>query len=339
MYGLEINNQEQPAPTPRLIQLSGINSGATFLIRSFRTTLGRSESNHIVIQDESVSRVHAIIEKNEDGTLIISDNQSRNGIAINGVKKEMSLIQSGDQISLGSIILKLELPRGRPLLVNSENLEGDTPAPQNRLVQKLNKRVLLYGGLGLVLIFVLMTNSESDSKSNSTSSQDSSVSSQTGIKLNVSDPPKPMSSANTNQANQIVDLTKGELEQDLERLSFLDGSVEDSEVHFRRGQREFFNKNYHRAINSLELAVSLNKGHPSASYYLQSAIHEAEKEASKNLEVGIKYFSSLQYKRAIYHFKQVQSLLSHKKDDPILKKCSEYIQIAEERLKAAELYP
>lgn len=337
MYGLEINNQEQPGSSPRLIQLSGSNSGATFLIRSFRTTLGRSESNHIVIQDESVSRVHAIIEKNEDGTLVILDNQSRNGIAINGIKKEMSLIQSGDQITLGSIVLKLEFPRAKPLLVNTENSEDLSPAPQARLGQKINKRILLYGGVGIVLIFVLLTNSESDS--NPTVSIDSVSTSQAGIKVNVSERPSLSSLGNKSEDNEMLDLTKSELEQELDRLSLLDGSVEDSEVHFRRGQREFFNKNYHRAISSLELAVSLNKGHPSASYYLQSAIHEAEKEASKNLEVGIKYFSSLQYKRAIYHFKQVQALLAHKKGDPIFKKCSEYIQIAEERLKAAELYP
>lgn len=336
MQGLVLESPDQLTTTPRLVQLSGVNSGASFLIRGFRTTIGRSESNHIVIQDESISRVHAIIEKNEDGTLVIVDNQSRNGIAVNGVKKEMSLIQTGDQISLGSIQLKLEAPKMSSLSVNSDFDKEPSSTPEIRKGIKINKRLIIYGGLALVLILVLV-NPDTDSKKET--AKEKSVSNKGQLKINVSPPPKLGGPPVLIQTDKVIDLAKSELDEEIERLSSLDGSIADSEVHFRRGQRDFFNKNYHRAINSLELAISLNRTHPSASYYLQAAIHEAEQEAAKNLEVGIKYFSSLQYKRAIYHFKQVQSLLVHKKEDPVLKKCSEYIRLSEERLKAAELYP
>jgi tetratricopeptide (TPR) repeat protein len=218
--------------------------------------------------------------------------------------------------------------------VNNQFDKEPSSAPEIRKGIKINKRVLIYGGLALVLI-LLLVNPDSK-KENDT---EKSASNKGDIKINVSAPPKFVGSSSSRNENEVVDLAKSELDEEIERLSSLDGSIADSEVHFRRGQRDFFNKNYHRAINSLELAISLNRSHPSASYYLQSAIHEAEQEASKNLEVGIKYFSALQYKRAIYHFKQVQSLLAHKKEDPVLKKCSEYIRLSEERLKAAELYP
>lgn len=336
MQGMVLDNPDQLTATPRLVQLSGANSGASFLIRGFRTTIGRSESNHIVIQDESVSRVHAIIEKNEDGTLIIVDNQSRNGIAVNGVKKEMSLVQAGDQITLGSVQLKLEAPKLSSLSVNNQFDKELSSGPEIRKGIRINKRILIYGGLALVLTLVLV-NPDSDSKKEN--DKEKAVSNPGQLKINVSPPPKLGGPPEATQQNKVIDLTKSELDEEIERLSSLDGSVADSEVHFRRGQRDFFNKNYHRAINSLELAISLNRTHPSASYYLQSAIHEAEREAAKNLEVGIKYFAALQYKRAIYHFKQVQSLLAHKKEDPVLKKCAEYIRLSEERLKVAELYP
>lgn len=334
MKPIVLDNQIETEALPALTQLSGTKRGSVFYLSSFRITLGRAESNHIMIADESVSRVHAIIEKNEDGTLVILDNRSRNGILINGVKTEAAILHPGDQISLGAISFKIHLPQNNQ--VANSNFSQEIPvadlSPPKRGV---NKRFLLYGGLGLVLVIVLVSNNMEDKKRPGQSEGSSKLS---NLKVDISAPPKiPLGK----EASQLlpIDLTKSPVEAELEKFIDLDVGVEDSEMHFRKGQREFFNKNYHRAISSLELALSLNRTHPSAGYYLQSAIHQAEGEASKNLEMGLKYFESLQYKRAIYHFKQVKSLLAHKPEDDLIKKCDEYIRLAEQRLKAAELYP
>jgi tetratricopeptide (TPR) repeat protein len=136
-----------------------------------------------------------------------------------------------------------------------------------------------------------------------------------------------------------LDPTVNPIESELEKLPWNDSGVTESEAYFKKGQREFFNKNYQRAINAFELALSLNQNHPAAAYYLSSAIHESEREASKNFETGLKYFEALQYRRAIYHFQQVQALLGHKPKDSALTEAEKYIRLSRQRLQAAELFP
>ena len=68
-------------------------------------------------------------------------------------------------------------------------------------------------------------------------------------------------------------------------------------------------------------------------------MHEAEKEAQKHYEMGLKYFSALQFKRAIYHFQQTQTLLAHKPNDPVVSEVEKQIKLARQRLQAAELFP
>lgn len=329
------DNQIQPDELPRLVQLSGLGKGMVFHLKSFRTTIGRSESNHIVINDESVSRVHAIIEKNEDGSLIILDNKSRNGMILNGKKVEAGVLSPGDEISLGAVSFQLAPPKNVDLM-SPDSADDILPKKKVGKVPTINRRILIYGGLGVFLtIFFLSDKQKERATSNGESPKNTVVN---GLKVEVSQPPKspPSSSADS---GMIIDPTKLPVQAELEELASLDSGVIDSEAHFRKGQREYFGKNFQRAISSFELALSLNRNHPAASYYLKAAIHESEEAASKNLEIALKYFETLQYKRAIYHFKQVRALLAHKSNDPILKKCDEYIGLAEQRLKAAELYP
>ena len=69
--------------------------------------IGRSPDNDIVISDreEDVSRVHALLKIENDGTIRISDLESRNGTTINGKRLQGSeevVITPGDEVRLGS---------------------------------------------------------------------------------------------------------------------------------------------------------------------------------------------------------------------------------------------
>ena len=57
------------------------------------------------------------------------------------------------------------------------------------------------------------------------------------------------------------------------------------------------------------------------------------------MELGVQYFESLQYSRAIYHFTEVVNLMSHRPTEPIVGEADRYIQQAKRRLQAAELFP
>lgn len=312
-------------------QLSGSGRGQVFQIQRQRTTLGRGENNQVIIQDESVSRLHAVIEQGEDGQFVIFDNQSRNGIRVNGKRTEAAVLQNGDEILIGSVAFR----------VSAQSPVDDNEVSQLSQVhmtsrRPLNKRLLLYGGAGVVLVAALLMNQSPEDKK----SADTQPGAVGGVpQVQISDAPTVMGDDPALRGNTVADVTRNPVEAELENLPWADAGITESETYFRRGQREYFNRNYHRAINSFQLALSLNKMHPAAGYYLKSAVHEAEKEAQKHYEMGLKYFSALQFKRAIYHFQQTQTLLAHKPNDPVISEVEKQIKLARQRLQAAELFP
>jgi pSer/pThr/pTyr-binding forkhead associated (FHA) protein len=71
--------------------------------KKMKITLGRSEKSDIFINDELVSRKHAVIKK-EDENYFIRDLKSKNGTYINGamiMPEEFIGIQEGDIIKVG----------------------------------------------------------------------------------------------------------------------------------------------------------------------------------------------------------------------------------------------
>ena len=73
------------------------------------TTIGRNaKHNTIVIQEAFVSAEHALIQLYDNGYWV-SDLSSTNGTMVNGVRiEDETLLQSGDEIKIGSVILQFE---------------------------------------------------------------------------------------------------------------------------------------------------------------------------------------------------------------------------------------
>lgn len=85
--------------------------GAQF-IREERLSLpvikiGKLSSAHLRIDDESVSRMHAVIEVTGPGTISILDLGSLRGTFVNGQKISKIKLRSGDQISVGDVQIEL----------------------------------------------------------------------------------------------------------------------------------------------------------------------------------------------------------------------------------------
>jgi pSer/pThr/pTyr-binding forkhead associated (FHA) protein len=68
------------------------------------TRVGRSLSAHIRFDDPTVSRRHALVHRQEEGTRILDD-RSLNGVFVNGVRVDMYELQDGDQIAVGRFCL------------------------------------------------------------------------------------------------------------------------------------------------------------------------------------------------------------------------------------------
>ena len=89
-----------------LIALSGPSISSRFLLDSKNVKIGRDLNNEICFDDITVSRSHAMIEKNENG-YSIRDLGSLNGTYLNAVAIKESTIIAGDEIQIGKYHLTL----------------------------------------------------------------------------------------------------------------------------------------------------------------------------------------------------------------------------------------
>jgi len=80
--------------------------------RSYRvdpgeTLVGSLGANGIVLPVRGVSRRHAKLVFGEEG-LVLEDLESRNGVLVNGVRVQRTLLRAGDEVRLGPVCLGVE---------------------------------------------------------------------------------------------------------------------------------------------------------------------------------------------------------------------------------------
>jgi pSer/pThr/pTyr-binding forkhead associated (FHA) protein len=87
-----------------LVVNRGSNLGARFLITSDGVTIGRSSSSAVFLDDVTVSRSHAKIEKS-DKNFVLLDSGSLNGTYVNSVSVTQQNLTNGDRIQIGKFHL------------------------------------------------------------------------------------------------------------------------------------------------------------------------------------------------------------------------------------------
>ena len=79
--------------------------GRSYPVKIEGSTIGRSVSRDIILNDSTVSRAHCeILFQNE--TWMVVDNGSANGISLNGEPVVKATLQSGDELCVGSVSLR-----------------------------------------------------------------------------------------------------------------------------------------------------------------------------------------------------------------------------------------
>src|SRR5215471_12504814 len=81
--------------------------------------VGKLSSSHLRIDDEAVSRMHAVIEIAGPNEIYIIDLGSTKGTLVNGQKVNKSKLQSGDSIVLGTT--KLVVTVGEPVAAMADD--------------------------------------------------------------------------------------------------------------------------------------------------------------------------------------------------------------------------
>ncbi|HEX9620704.1 MAG TPA: FHA domain-containing protein, partial [Polyangiaceae bacterium] len=141
----------------RLVMLVGPTPGSEFPLRP-GMLIGRGDECDISINHASVSRVHAELRGLGDGRFEIIDQNSANGVRLNGVELERALIDARDNIELGDVVLRF-IPAGqiyRPGADEAHRLGSpDTPLEPVSAREPQTARGLSLGTKAMVAAAVL----------------------------------------------------------------------------------------------------------------------------------------------------------------------------------------
>ncbi len=84
-----------------LIVVRGPNQGSRFFVDRPVTTLGRHPDSDIQLDDVTVSRRHAELTRDPDGSFNIKDLSSLNGTYVNRERVDAARLERGDEIQIG----------------------------------------------------------------------------------------------------------------------------------------------------------------------------------------------------------------------------------------------
>jgi ABC transport system ATP-binding/permease protein len=95
-----------PTVTPsRLVAISTQLAGTEFVLDRASLVIGRTAENDIILNHKSISRHHAKVIRDGDKYIVV-DLESANGVRVNGIQQERSVLDSGDVIEMGHVRLK-----------------------------------------------------------------------------------------------------------------------------------------------------------------------------------------------------------------------------------------
>jgi hypothetical protein len=83
-----------------VIRLGGGRSGDHFSVGPDRTTIGRAPDSDVFLDDVTVSREHAVLERQPDG-IHVRDMSSLNGTYVNRRRVDEARLDDGDELQIG----------------------------------------------------------------------------------------------------------------------------------------------------------------------------------------------------------------------------------------------
>ncbi len=129
--------------TPELEAIAGPLKGTSIPLTDDEVSIGREPSNALALLDAAVSRRHCLIQREAD-SFKLRDLNSRNSTFVNGVPVSERILESGDEIKIGSSLFVFVLPQTDPT-PNASSVEFDkteTGAGSTIILRKQDARYL-----------------------------------------------------------------------------------------------------------------------------------------------------------------------------------------------------
>jgi len=333
----------------RLRVLQGPDYGQVFVVIASRITVGRGEDNDVILSDLKASRRHAEFRYEVSGWKV-QDMGSANGILHNGKNTRAGILRPGDTITLGETTFEfltsdvgtqvLTSPPSRALAVVEQakvaesalevhrqkirSIANAESLPAGALFNNLGRantgdagpavnkrRLLIYGGLGLLVAAMFLVDDKPDPKKAAEKSGAAAKPTNAGSLV-----------AATRNAAGLMDGSAGEA-----KLS------PEAEAFFRAGFREFRERNYIRATMNFDNVLMINPTHELSRKYQKNCKDAIDDEVKSHMARGRKNFESGRLKFAKGHYEAVLRLLFRNENDPSFQSAREELEKVEKRLK------
>jgi len=96
-----VNTGPKGSHGDELVLASGSQAGTRIELASEVATAGRDVNCEILLDDVSVSRIHAEFSRTANGRIALRDLNSLNGTYVNGARVESATLGSGDEVQIG----------------------------------------------------------------------------------------------------------------------------------------------------------------------------------------------------------------------------------------------
>ncbi len=287
----------------RLLCLTGEAKGTSYFLTGARVVMGRSETADIKVMDVKSSREHAEVIKFKDH-YVVTDLGSQNGIMVNDLKVNQHRLSDGDKIIIGSTVYAFK-----------EFIVGDKPGKSDKKVtkndedddevieapKKKSKMLPILAVLAL-LAFMLLSGDEESEKDSKESKSKKGVT-DTYIEL-------------AQKKNQDDD---AEVQRKLDTI-------------IQRGQREFREGNFFRAIEEFNLALVLSPNNGRASFYLNKTKQSLDNHIEDLFLKSRREYDSLKYAAAGQTYCSIIKMLQNYPDDERYKQAQNQVKNVEKAL-------
>jgi hypothetical protein len=91
-----------------LVGVQGLATGSTFALTAGDVTIGRDGENEIVLAENTVSRYHARLLRQDNGQFALTDLGSANGVYVNGTRVQRAILRSGDEVKVGDNFFRFQ---------------------------------------------------------------------------------------------------------------------------------------------------------------------------------------------------------------------------------------
>ena len=305
-----VNNFRAPKKVgvhQRLLCLTGQNKGVSYFISGKRVVLGRADQVDVQVLDEKASREHAEIV-NVAGDFILTDLKSQNGTIVEDLKITQHRLSNGDKIIIGATVLKFEvfdIKSEYALEIKDDKAEEEPEDPEAKKKKKKNNIRLLVIGLVLGVMF-----------------------------LGDNDSEEPKRKRRTRKLKDVTTAYEAEQKKKKENENLKDKKNVEAIIH--RGQREFREQNYFRALEEFQQALILDPGNGRASFYKRKTKQALDNSIEKLFLKARREMESRKMKSAASSYCAIIRLLRGYTDDDRYELADNQIKFIESKLGMAE---